>query len=280
MDELKRNSSDDEERCAQTMALAQVAQQQLAVLEQRADVSIRQTQRDLTCVQDFLRGLAGDTQAVKTTGDDTSMSSSAGTSSCQPPQGPGGSGDNESGVPANSMIPTAPPSQGVLASGTQAVQTTSDDTSMPGIGRYEFVSTTQGPPGGSYDDGPGMAASLMTPEGPPLQEVIMQGKLLPLSHACSVAGAPIVLPTPGTLAAGNSGGGDDDVSAMPPPPARPPSSCTIPSAPSSSSSKEALPPRMANLPPSDAGASPSEEAETAPSVEDTEARVRQKEAND
>ena len=79
VDELKRDLSDDEERCAQTTASAQVVQQQLAEVEQRADANIRQTQQDLQTVRETLLALSGETQAVQTTSGEASTSTSAGT---------------------------------------------------------------------------------------------------------------------------------------------------------------------------------------------------------
>jgi len=222
VDELKRDLSDDEERCAQTAASAQVVQQQLAEFEQRADADIRQTQQDLQTVRETLLALSGETQAVQTTSGDASTSTSAGSSSCQPPQGPGASSDNE----------------------------------------------------------PSIVANLMTPAGLPMQGVIVQGMLSAPGLIASVVGAPIILPSAGTLAAGGSSGGSG-VAAMPPPPARPPSNRSTAAPSSSSGSNEALPPRKANLGPSAEdeareGASSSEEAQATPSVEDTEMRPQQR----
>ena len=82
VDELKRDLSDDEERCAQTTASAQVVQQQLAEVEQRADANIRQTQQDLQTVRETLLALSGETQAVQTTSGEASTSTSACSGSC------------------------------------------------------------------------------------------------------------------------------------------------------------------------------------------------------
>lgn len=227
MDELKRDLSDDEERCAQTSASAQVLQQQLAVVEQRADANIRQTQQDLRTVRETLQALAGAAQAVQTTSGGGSTSALAGSSSCQPPQ--------------------TPP--------------------------------------GPRDDDPGIEPSLMTPAGLPMQGVIVQGMLSPPGLIASVVGAPIILPSAGTLAAAGRTGGGSGVAAMPPPPARPPSNRSIAAPQPSSSSNEALPPRKANLDPSvddesAHGASSSEEATATSSVEGTRTKAQRRGATD
>ena len=121
VDGLKRNLSEDEGRCAQTTEVAQVAQQQLAALEQRADANIRQTQRDLECVHETLMVLAGETPAVQMASSDSSSLAPAGASSSQPPQAPPhASSENEGGTPSLLMTPSGLPMQGVIMQGTLA----------------------------------------------------------------------------------------------------------------------------------------------------------------